>query len=98
MKRKIATALRSDMSDEREKNGSRDPREPREAATTDLLLRGELRFLAATALGDEGSAFRERSIFRAGRGGAQALRRMQRGGASIRVRPLHQFARSARAT
>mgnify|MGYP001547935576 CR=1 FL=1 len=50
MNRKIATALRSDMSDEREKNGSPLGGDFRAEATTDLFDRDGLRFLAATAL------------------------------------------------
>jgi hypothetical protein len=57
MKRKIATALARDVSEEREKSGSRDP--PLDflaAATTDLFEAVVvLRFLAATALGAEGA-------------------------------------------
>jgi hypothetical protein len=52
MKRKIATALASEISEEREKSGSRDPRDDLAAATTDFF-RGVLvlRFLAATSFG-----------------------------------------------
>jgi hypothetical protein len=50
MNRKIATALRSDMSDERVNSGSRGPRDFRAEATTDRFEREGLRFLAATAL------------------------------------------------
>jgi hypothetical protein len=52
MKRKIATALRSDVSEARDIHGSLGPLPLRAAATTDFLFADELelRFLAATTL------------------------------------------------
>jgi hypothetical protein len=52
MKRKIPTALKSDMSDARESHGSLGALPLRALATTDFFFGGglELRFLAATAL------------------------------------------------
>ena len=76
MKRKIATALASDVSEPREKNGSRGPRGERAEATTDRFEGVRvLRFLAATALKAEGTRCGGRSIFLAGMGGTQALPR-----------------------
>jgi hypothetical protein len=50
MKRKIATALASDIREAREKSGSRGPRVDRAAATTDFFAGVRvLRFLVATA-------------------------------------------------
>src|SRR6185312_11423720 len=107
MKMKIATALASDVSELREKSGSRGPRGDLAAATTDRLPAVRvLRFLAATAPGAERARWDGRSIFLPGRGGTQALpsdcvgsqRVMQRGGAPDRERPLHLCSRVASVT
>src|ERR1700712_2310202 len=64
MKRKIATALASDVSEAREKNGSRGPRDDLAEATTDRFEGAVVvRFLAATARGGEGARSGGRSIF-----------------------------------
>src|SRR6476469_8853877 len=60
MKRKIATALRSDISPSRVRNGWRGPPDDRAAATTDFFAGVRvLRFLDATALGGRGALLRD---------------------------------------
>src|SRR5665213_3110468 len=89
MNRKIATALRSDMSDERVNTGSRGPRDFRaEATRIGSNGRDCVSWLPLSSdLAEVVMHFEGRSIFRVGRGGAQAPAGCSEGAPRIECAP-----------